>query len=147
MDLNKVMLIGRLTNDPEMRQTASGQTVVSFGFATGRRWKDSMTGDQKEQTEFHNIVVWGKLAETVNNYARKGKQLYIEGRLQTRSWDDQQSGQKRYKTEVVAENIILLGAPGDGGSSGGGPRRDEAPVSEPGRAPSSDDITIEDVPF
>ncbi len=143
MDLNKVMLIGRLTADPEMRQTASGQNVSSFGFATGRKWKDSMTGEMKEQTEFHNVVAWGKLAETVNSYAKKGKQMYIEGHLQTRSWDDKESGQKRYKTEVVADNVILLGSAGDGGSRGGA--GDDAAM--PAQPVSSDDITIEDVPF
>ena len=145
MDLNKVMLIGRLTNDPELRQTASGQNVASFGFATGRKWKDSMTGEMKEQTEFHNVVAWGKLAETLNSYAKKGKQLYIEGRLQTRSWDDKESGAKRYKTEVVAENIILLGSAGDAGSRGGAGESEMASV--PAQPVSSDDITIEDVPF
>jgi len=158
MDLNKVQLIGRASQDPEMRQTGSGQNVCSFSVATGRSWKDANSGEQKEQTEFHNIVAWGKLAEIVNNFVKKGKQIYIEGRLQTRSWDDQNTGAKKYKTEIVAENIILLGgtSANSGNQSSGSENssyknNDSAPVMSddlpPARAVSSDEITIEDVPF
>jgi single-strand DNA-binding protein len=147
MDLNKVMLIGRVSNDLELRQTASGQNVVSFGFATGRKWKDAMTGEMKEQTEFHNVVAWGKLAETINSYAKKGKQMYIEGRLQTRSWEDKENGQKRYKTEIVADNIILLGSAGDGGGKRSEEGSSAANDEDAPKAVSSDEIRIEDVPF
>lgn len=104
--LNKVQLIGNTTNDIEVRETPSGQKVASFSLATNRTWKDS-NGEKQEQVEFHSIVVWGKLAEIVEQYLKKGRKAYIEGRLQTKSWEDQ-AGNKRYKTEIVADNIILL---------------------------------------
>lgn len=104
--LNKVQLIGNTTNDIEVRETPSGQKVASFSLATNRTWKDS-NGEKQEQVEFHSIVVWGKLAEIVEQYLKKGWKTYIEGRLQTKSWEDQ-AGNKRYKTEIVADNIILL---------------------------------------
>lgn len=104
--LNKVQLIGNLTAEPEVKQTPNGQFVANFTIATNRQWRDS-AGMEQKQTEFHPIVVWGKLAEICQSYVKKGHKIYIEGRLQTRSWDDP-SGQKRYKTEVVADNIIML---------------------------------------
>lgn len=104
--LNKVQLIGNTTYDIEVRETPSGQKVASFSLATNRTWKDS-NGEKQEQVEFHSIVVWGKLAEIVEQYLKKGWKTYIEGRLQTKSWEDQ-AGNKRYKTEIVADNIILL---------------------------------------
>lgn len=137
MDLNKVMIIGRLTQKPEKKVLPSGQGVASFGVATNRRWKDK-DGNQQEQTEFHNIVVWGKLADICEQYLDKGRQAYFEGRLQTRSWD--KDGVKQYRTEVVAENMIMLGGRGEGGpmpSNGGGA---PGPVSD-------DEIKIEDIPF
>lgn len=106
MNLNKVMLIGNLTRDPESRNTTTGQTVVNFGLATNHAWKDE-SGAKKEKAEFHNIVVWGKLAEICSKYLNKGRKVYLEGRLQTRDWQDQ-SGIKHYKTEVVADNMIML---------------------------------------
>jgi single-strand DNA-binding protein len=107
MDLNKVMLIGNLTRDPELRYTPAGQAVVSFGLATNRRWTDQQSGERKEQAEFHNIVAWGKLAETMNQLLKKGRKTYIEGRLQTRTWEGQ-DGVKKNRTEIVADNVILL---------------------------------------
>jgi single-strand DNA-binding protein len=107
MDLNKAMLIGNLTRDPELRYTPAGQAVVSFGLATNRRWTDSQTGELKEQAEFHNIVAWGKLAETCNQILKKGRKTYVEGRLQTRSWEGQ-DGAKRSRTEIIANNVIVL---------------------------------------
>lgn len=154
MDLNKVMLIGRLTRDPEMRTTPNGQNVASFSVATSFRWKDQ-SGDQKERTEFHNIVAWRKLAEIVGQYLKKGKQVYIEGRLETRSWDGD-DGKKRYKTEVVADNMIMLGSAGDSGSrpatnltidesaKQAAPKATEKPAAE---APAEEEISIEDIPF
>ena len=111
MDLNKVQIIGRLTRDPEIRTTPNGANVASFSVATGFTWTDA-TGQKKEQTEFHNVVAWRKLADIIGQYLKKGSQVYIEGRLQTRSWDDKTSGQKRYRTEIIADNMIMLGRPG-----------------------------------
>lgn len=108
MDLNKVQLIGRLTKDAEVRSIPSGDAVASFSLATGRQWTDKATGQKKSQAEFHNIVAWRKLADVVSQYCRKGSQIYIEGHLQTRSWEDP-TGKKQYRTEIVADNIILLG--------------------------------------
>lgn len=120
--VNKVILVGNLGRDPEVRTTPNGQTVASFTLATSRRWKDK-DGQRQEQTEWHNIVVWGRQAETAGQYLVKGKQVFVEGRLQTRSWEDKTSGEKRYKTEVVCENFQMLGGRGDSGgasrSSGG----------------------------
>jgi single-strand DNA-binding protein len=107
VDLNKVMLIGNLTRDPELRYTPAGQAVVSFGLATNRRWTDQQSGEKKEQAEFHNIVAWGKLAEAMNQLLKKGRKTYVEGRLQTRTWEGQ-DGAKKNRTEVVADNVILL---------------------------------------
>lgn len=108
-DLNKVMLIGRLAVDPELRATVSGQTVVNFRVATNRQWNDAQ-GQPQSQTEFTAIVAWGRLADLANQYLRKGRQVYIEGRLQTRSWVDK-ANVKHWRTEVVAESLIFLGAP------------------------------------
>jgi len=105
MNLNKAFILGNLTRDPEMRQTPSGQSVVNFGVATNRMWTDP-TGNKQTQTEFHNIVVWGRLAEIAKQYLAKGRLVFIEGRLVTRSWQDQQ-GQKKYRTEIVTENMQL----------------------------------------
>lgn len=104
--LNRAQIVGNLTRDPEMRYTPSGQAVSSFSVATNRRWKDK-DGNNQEATEFHNIVAWGKLAEITSQYLKKGNKVYIEGRLQTRSWEGQDGG-KRNRTEIVAENFIFL---------------------------------------
>lgn len=108
MDLNKVMIIGRLTRDPELRTIPSGQSVCQMGVATGYVYTNQQTGQKVESTEFHNVVLWRKLGEIAAQYLKKGARVYIEGRLQTRSWDGQ-DGQKRYKTEIVADNMIMLG--------------------------------------
>jgi single-strand DNA-binding protein len=150
--LNKVMLIGNLGRDPEVRSTPSGQAVASFTLATTRRWRDK-NGQKQEQTEWHNIVVWGKQAEIAGQYLTKGKQVYIEGRLQTRSWDDRQSGEKKYRTEIVCDNFQMLGQRGTdfephagasasastsyGGGSSSGPSYDEGDY---GGGPEDDDI-------
>jgi len=119
--LNKVMLIGHLGADPEMRYTPNGQAVASLRVATSETWNDREGGKQ-ERTEWHRVVVWGKLAELCNNYLRKGRQAYFEGRLQTRQWEDR-DGNKRYTTEIVARDIGFLGGRGsDGGQSGLGPQ-------------------------
>jgi single-strand DNA-binding protein len=114
--LNKVMLIGHLGNDPERRETASGQTVVNFTLATSEGFKDS-SGNFQERTEWHRIVVWGKLADICSQYLKKGRQVYIEGRLQTRSWEDNKTGEKKYTTEIVCTDMQMLGS---GRDSGGG---------------------------
>lgn len=147
--INKVILVGNLGRDPEVRSTPSGQPVATFTLATSRRWKDK-NGQRQEQTEWHTVVCWGRQAEVAGQYLTKGKQVYVEGRLQTRSWDDKNSGEKRYKTEVVCENFQMLGGRGGdfegggtgaqsygGGSGGGGPVYDEGGY---GGGPEDDDI-------
>jgi single-strand DNA-binding protein len=148
MDLNKVQIIGRLTRDPEVRATSTGTNVASFAVATSFNWTDQQ-GQKKEQTEFHNVVAWRKLAEIVGQYLKKGSQVYIEGRLQTRSWDDQQSGQKKYRTEIVADNMIMLGRPGQGSTNNGpaaapSPEQPASPISE---SPAEITIDDSDMPF
>jgi single-strand DNA-binding protein len=106
MNLNKVILIGRLTNDPEAKTIPSGQTVCSFGLATNRVWTNQETKQKEEKTEFHSIVLWRRLAEIASQYLSKGSLVLIEGRVQTRSWQDQ-AGNKRYRTEIVGDNIQL----------------------------------------
>lgn len=113
-DLNEVRLIGRLTRDPELRSTAGGQTICTFGLATGRRYK-GQDGEMREETTFVDVTCWGKLAETVPRYMKKGSQLFVGGRLKFDSWEDKQSGQKRSKLSVTAENIQFLDAPADNG--------------------------------
>jgi single-strand DNA-binding protein len=117
--VNKVILLGNLGQDPELRNTNGGQSVASLRLATTNKYKDK-DGNLQESTEWHQVVVWGKQAETVNQYCKKGKQLYIEGRLQTRKWQDK-TGADRYSTEIVAEVVRFLG---------GGEGRSEAPRSE-----------------
>lgn len=142
--VNKVILVGNLGKDAETRFTPQGTARTTFSVATARRWKDQQTGEWKEETDWHNIVLWR--SENVANYLTKGKQVYVEGRLQTRSYDDK-DGNKRYTTEVVADDVILLGGRGgEGGgggggmdagySSGGGGGYDQPPVSMPRSAQS-----------
>ena len=146
MDLNKVMIIGRLTKDPEGRATPTGQSVCSFSLATNRVYTDAQ-GQKQDKSEFHNIVAWGKLADICTQYLTKGKRTYIEGRLQTRDWVGQ-DGVRRYSTEVIAENMIML----DGPSGSGGPMRTAPPSHEAApftkdSTPSDDERTIEEIPF
>jgi len=152
MNLNKVILIGRLTADPDLRTTPSGTHVVSFSIATNRNWTDK-DGNKKEETEFHNIVAWGRQADVVNQYSKKGALIMIEGRLQTRSWEDKE-GQTRRTTEVIAERIQLgprafsqgtAQSKGDDTKSGESDQKkeDEMPVIDL----DSDDIKPEDLPF
>ncbi len=115
--LNKAMLIGHLGNDPEMRVTASGQSVVNFTLATNESFRDS-SGNMQDRTEWHRIVAWGKLAEICNQYLKKGRQVYVEGRLQTRSWDDNKTGEKRYTTEIICSDMQMLGSGRDQGGQG-----------------------------
>ena len=115
-DFNKAIILGNLTRDPEMRYTPNGKPVCSFGVATNRRWTNA-TGDTQESTEFHNVVCWGKLAETANQILYKGRKTLIEGRLQTRNWEGQ-DGVRRNKTEIIAENFSALGPAGVRGGEG-----------------------------
>lgn len=133
MNLNKVQLIGNLTRDPELKSIPSGQSVTTVGIATNRKWT-SPTGEKKEEAEFHNVVLWGKLAEIASKFLKKGSLVYIEGRLKTRNWEVKDGSGKRYVTEIIAENLQMgprAGGSGVGGSwdkdKGGG---DSAPASQ-----------------
>jgi len=148
MNLNKVMLIGNLTREPESKSTTSGQTVTTFAMATNRTWTDK-EGQKQQKAEFHNIVAWGKLGDICAQYLQKGALVYAEGRLETRSWDGQ-DGVKRYKTEIVLENMQM--GPRAGASSSPTPpqqKQDNGPQENTqGPAPSKDDeFKIEDIPF
>ena len=149
MSLNRAQVIGNLTRDPELRTTATGQSVVNMGVATNRRYTDK-NGQQVDQAEFHNVVAWGKLADIASQYLAKGRRVYVEGRLQTREWEGQ-DGSKRRTTEIVAENLIML----DRASGGAGPSRGGTPFDgiqmEPTEAAPmpilEDEIKVEDIPF
>ncbi len=146
--VNKVILIGNLGANPELRYTPGGQAVANFRIATNEKWTDK-SGQSQERTEWHRIVVWGKLAELCNQYLQKGRQVYVEGRLQTREWTDKEN-HKNYTTEVVAQQVTFLG--GRDGAGAGGPRgRGEASPDDgfgppppemggEGPGPSSDDV-------
>lgn len=142
MDLNKAMIIGRLTRDPEVRTTPSGQNVASFGVATNLTWKDK-SGQKQEKVEFHNIVAWRKLADIIGQYLHKGSKIYIEGRLQTRDWTGQ-DGTKKTRTEIIADNMIMLDSKG-----GGAPRATNSEPVEVAQEKANDDdeIKVEDIPF
>ncbi len=161
MNLNKVLIIGRLTADPQLRSTKSGQSVAVFSVATNRQWTDQQQ-QKREEVEFHNVVVWGKQAEIVSKYLLKGQMVYLEGRLQTRSYDDKQ-GVKKYATEIVAERVQFgpkssgAGAPPSGGanrvapnagSQSGTPSMNQSPAIE--EIPTiniDEEIKAEDLPF
>jgi single-strand DNA-binding protein len=137
-----VILVGNLGRDPEIRTTPSGQTMAKFSVATSRRWKDR-DGNRQEATEWHNVVCWGRQAEVAGQFLTKGKQIFLEGRLQTDSWEDKETGKKMYRTEVVCENFQMLGSRGDGSGGQQAPR--SAPPAESGGfdAGGEDD----DIPF
>ena len=132
MNLNKVMLVGRLGRDPETRYTNSGSAVANFSMATTDTWKDK-SGQKQERTEWHNIVAWARLADFTQNYLKKGKLIYVEGRLQTRDWTDNQNV-KHWKTEIVANTIQFMEPRGDGdqAASGGGPTHEDPGPQDPG---------------
>jgi len=149
MAINKAILVGNLGKDPELRYTASGQAVATFSLATTEKFKNK-GGEQQERTEWHNIVAWGPLAEICGKYLTKGKQIYCEGRIQNRSYDDR-DGNKRYITEIVISDMQMLGGrPNDDSGSGSRPARTGAsfptkePVSVPDDAPYNTD---DDIPF
>jgi single-strand DNA-binding protein len=116
--VNKVILIGNLGKDPEVKYTPQGTPVAKFSLATNERYKDK-SGEWQDRTEWHNIVAWQRLAEIVGEYVKKGSKIYVEGRLQTSSWDDKQTGEKKYRTEIVANDLVLLSGRGDAGDDGG----------------------------
>ncbi len=169
MDLNKVMIIGRLTRDPELRTTPSGASVCQVGLATNYVYNNQQTGQKVEQVEYHNVVLWRKLGEIAAQYLKKGQQVYIEGRLKTRSWDGT-DGKKNYKTEIVADNMIMLSAGKGGPATGSGPVAGgyNTPAQSPAQAKAAqgysapvspapteelptiqqgEDINVEDIPF
>jgi single-strand DNA-binding protein len=140
MNLNRAMIIGNLTRDVELRTTASGQNVATFGVATNHAWTDS-SGQKQERAEFHNVVAWGKLAEICNSFLAKGRKVYVEGRLQTREWESQ-DGTKRNRTEIVADNMIML----DRGNGAASASREPA-VAAARPSSDADEIRVEDIPF
>lgn len=161
MDLNKAMIIGRLTRDPELKTTPSGASVCQLGLATNFVYTNQQSGQKVENVEYHNVVLWRKLGEIAAQYLKKGQRVYIEGRLQTRSWDGQ-DGKKNYRTEIIADNMIMLdGGRGDGGSTGGGYAAAGAgagamagsamsqpePAEELPTIQQGEDINVDDIPF
>lgn len=154
--INKVILVGNLGNDPEVRYSSNGNAIANISIATSDSWKDKNTGEQQEKTEWHRVVMFNRLGEIAGEYLKKGSQVYIEGKLQTRKWQDQ-SGQDRYTTEIVANEMQMLG--GRGGSdmsSGGGyqapaPQRPQAapqPAAQPApAAPQPSNDFDDDIPF
>ena len=146
--INKAILIGRLGKDPEVRSTAGGQTVCRFSIATDEKFTDR-NGEKQERTEWHNIVAWGKLGEICGQYLRKGKLVYIDGSIRTDSWDDKETGQKKYKTEIVAQNMKMLEKRGEdeGGSYSGGGSYAGAGRKSSGPAPAPELEDDDEVPF
>ena len=158
--VNKVILLGNVGKDPEIRTTQSGMTVASFTLATTEKAKDQ-SGNWTDKTEWHNLVAFQRTAEIIRDYVKKGSQIYVEGKIRTNSWDDKESGQKKYRTEILVTEMNLLGGRGEGGaSSGGGYERSErssggyatnytrsAPPSAPQNDYADQGITDEDIPF
>jgi single-strand DNA-binding protein len=154
--INKVILVGRLGKDPEIRSTAGGTSVVKFTVATDEKFTDK-SGEKQERTEWHNIVAWGKLGEICGQYLKKGKLVYIEGSIRTDSWDDKESGQKKYRTEIIANTMKMLDRRGDEGSGsgggggysggGGGGYNQSSRGPKPGPGPEMGPDDDDDVPF
>lgn len=140
MNVNKAIILGNVTRDPEVRTTPSGQTVASFGVATNRFWTNKESGEKQQQVEFHNVVAWRRLAEIAQNFLKKGSLVYVEGRLQTSNWEDQK-GNKKYRTEVIAERIQL------------GPKlakttsKESAKDAPEEESPEEEEINVEEIPF
>ncbi|MFA6427219.1 MAG: single-stranded DNA-binding protein [Candidatus Magasanikbacteria bacterium] len=146
MDLNRATILGRLTRDPEVRTTPSGQSVATIGIATNRVWTDN-TGVRQERVEYHNCVLWGKLADIAGQYLSKGRRVYVEGRIETRDWTGQ-DGVKRYRTEIIAENLIMLDAPRSSSAQGSDvPPPPSGSSSQPTSHVSDEEIKVEDIPF
>ena len=140
--VNKVILVGNLGRDAELRYTPGGAAVLNFSMATTETWKDKATNEKKEQTEWHKVVYWGRPAEAIKDFLVKGKQIYLEGRLQARQWEDKE-GQKRYTTEVKADKVVLLGGPG--GRGGGG--QSASPGGSTAGGGETPALTDDDIPF
>ena len=142
MDLNRATVLGRLTRDPEVRTTPNGRSVASLAIATNRVWMNQNTGTKEEKVEFHNCVLWGKLAEIAGQYLSKGRRVYVEGRLETRDWTGQ-DGVKRYRTEIIVDNMIMLDSPkgttNNMSNDEGAPPMPTEVVEE--------EIKVEDIPF
>jgi single-strand DNA-binding protein len=156
--VNKVILVGNLGKDPEVKFTPQGTAVAKITVATSSSYKDKQSGEWKETTEWHNVVLWQRTAEIAGEYLKKGSKVYIEGRLQTRSWDDKTSGQKKYMTEVVANELVLLGGRGEGSGEGGGRGRGQSSGADSYDQSGPDafdsqpagrgtEITDDDIPF
>ena len=150
MYLNKVIIVGNLTRDPEITAIPSGQKVCKFGVATNRVWKDK-TGAKQESVSYHNIVVWGRQAETSAQYLKKGQQVMIEGRIETRSWDDKTSGEKKYRTEIIADRV-QFGLKSNGGAGIGASTAGAGKLAPENQEIDSieypeEDINPEDIPF
>jgi single-strand DNA-binding protein len=148
--VNKVILVGNLGKDPEVKYTPQGTPVAKLTLATNERYKDK-NGEWQDRTEWHNVVLWQRLAEIAGEYLKKGGKVYIEGRLQTRSWDDKQTNQKRYMTEIVASDLVLLGGRSEGGdfargAAASGNNFDQR-TPEPEPAAATTPISDEDIPF
>ncbi|MGH9699946.1 MAG: single-stranded DNA-binding protein [Candidatus Acidiferrales bacterium] len=156
MSVNKVILVGRLGRDPETRFTSGGQAVANFSLATDSSYKDR-NGERQKRTEWHRIVLWGKLAELAQQYLKKGSQVYLEGRIQSREWEDKRDGQKKTSVEIVVSEMKFLGGRGDAAAAGAGapPSRahsSDAEFEGPGPMPdeghaAGPEITDEDIPF
>ncbi|MCK4635532.1 MAG: single-stranded DNA-binding protein [Candidatus Moranbacteria bacterium] len=162
MNVNKAIVIGRLTRDPEVRTTPAGRTLTKFSVATSNKWK-GQDGQMNEKTEFHNVIAWGKRGEVIGQYMQKGQEIYVEGRLETQSWDDKDSGKKMYRTEINLENFEF-GAKAGGGSSqnnsNNAPQNQNVNATTPQNNAvveeeiptinldeEQDEVKIEDVPF
>ncbi|MBU3918541.1 single-stranded DNA-binding protein [Patescibacteria group bacterium] len=151
MNLNKTFLIGNLTSDPELKNLPSGQSVCSFRLATNRVWTDKESGEKKQKAEFHSIVAWGKLATLISQYLNKGSLVLVEGRLNTRTWDDP-SGNKRYRTEIIAENVqfgprtggVKASSPSLGGNN---PKEQKSVEEEIPTIEEGEDIDVDEIPF
>ena len=141
--VNKVILVGNLGRDAELRYTPGGAAVATISMATTEVWNDK-AGQRQEKTEWHRVVLWGKSAESLTEYLTKGKQIYVEGRLQTRQWDDK-DGNKRYTTEIRGDRVVLLGGGGRGGTTAD--RGDAIGAHASGPDPSAEPLTDDDIPF
>jgi single-strand DNA-binding protein len=150
--VNKVFLLGRLGKDPEMRATAGGMTIANFTLATSDRTKDAQ-GNWQDHTEWHNLVAFQRTAEIVRDYCKKGSQIFIEGKIQTRSWEDKESGAKKYRTEILVNELSLLDSKGSGEGSGSHAKSNTAPYTAASAAPAvapdfaDQGITDDDIPF
>jgi single-strand DNA-binding protein len=154
--VNKVILVGNLGKDPELKYTPQGTAVAKFSLATSEKYKDK-AGEWQERTEWHNLVAWARTAEVAAEYLKKGSTVFVEGRLRTDSWDDKETGQKKYRTEIIVNELVMLGGRGEGGGGGEGRARgassskgggfDQSPASGGDDFAQGTQITDEDIPF